>query len=158
MSKKMILILALSIIGLAAAAFTSYLIFSGSQNDDLPWQKYKIGNTEIKVQIADTVKTRADGLSGREQLADDEGMLFIFPYSGKHGFWMKDMNFNLDIIWIKDNKIAGISENVQRPDTKNWTALDTVYPPEDVNMVLEVNSGFTKDNNLKIGDLAELIK
>jgi uncharacterized membrane protein (UPF0127 family) len=158
MSKKMILILALSIIGIAAAAFVSYLIFSESQNDDLPWQKYKIGNTEMEVQIADTVKTRADGLSGRDHLEDNQGMLFIFPYSGKHGFWMKDMNFNLDIIWIKDNKVVGISENVQKPDTKNWTSLETVYPPEDVNMVLEVNSGFSQTNEVKIGDTAKLSK
>lgn len=154
----MILILALSIIGIAAAAFVSYLIFSESQNDDLPWQKYKIGNTEMEVQIADTVKTRADGLSGRDHLEDNQGMLFIFPYSGKHGFWMKDMNFNLDIIWIKDNKVVGISENVQKPDTKNWTSLETVYPPEDVNMVLEVNSGFSQTNEVKIGDTAKLSK
>ena len=158
MSKKMILILAISIVGLVAAVVAAYVVFSKGENENLPWQKYKIGNAEINVQIADTIKTRADGLSGREQLADNEGMLFIFPYSGKHGFWMKDMNFNLDIIWIKDDKIIAISENVQKPKTKNWSELDTVYPPEDVNIVLEVNSGFSGANNLKIGDSAELIK
>lgn len=154
MSKKMIFALIFSIIGLLGATAIFYVIFSKNKNGDISWQNYKIGSAEIQVQIANTVKTRMEGLSGREKLADNEGMLFVFPYSGKHGFWMKDMNFDLDIVWIKENKIVGISEGVKKPETKNMLSLETFYPPEDVNMVLEVNSGFSKANGLKIGDPA----
>ncbi len=154
----MILALVLSIIGILGSATILYLIFSKNENEAIGWQNYKIGNANLKVQIADTVKTRMQGLSGRKRLASDEGMLFIFPFSGKHGFWMKDMNFDLDIIWIKENKIIGVSENVKKPETGNFSELETVYPPEDIDTVLEVNSGFSKANNLKVGDSAELIK
>ncbi len=157
MSKKMIIALVLSIVGIIGSATILYIIFSKNRNEGILWQDYRIGETTIKVQVADTVKTRMEGLSGREKLEDNEGMLFVFPFSGKHGFWMKDMNFNLDIIWIKENKVVGISENVEKPKTNNFADLETVYPPEDINMVLEVNSGFSKTNNLKIGDTATLI-
>ena len=158
MSKKMILILIISLVGLIGAIGIFYLIFSENKNEEISWQNYKIGNTALKVQVADTVKTRMQGLSGREQLAEDEGMLFVFPYSGKHGFWMKDMNFDLDIIWIKENKVIGISENVKKPETSSFSDLETVYPPQEIDSVLEVNSGFSKTNDLKIGDSAGLIK
>lgn len=158
MSKKMILALVLSLIGIIGSATILYIVFSKNKNERIVWQDYKIGETSIKVQIADTIKTRMEGLSGRGELANDEGMLFIFPYSGKHGFWMKDMNFNLDIIWIKENKIAGISENVKKPETNSFSELETIYPPENVDSVLEVNSEFSKANNLKVGDSAKLVK
>lgn len=158
MSKKMILSLIFSIIGLIGAVAIFYIIFSKNKNDELSWQNYKIGGATIQVQVADTVKTRMQGLSGREELKADEGMLFVFPYSGRHGFWMKDMNFDLDIIWIKENIIIGISENVKKPETKNISSLETIYPPENIDSVLEVNSGFSKANNLKVGDSTSLVK
>lgn len=154
----MILALTFSAVGIIGAITILYILFSKNKSEELPWQSYQIGSTTIKVQVADTVKTRMDGLSGREKLKDDEGMLFIFPFSGKHGFWMKDMNFNLDIIWIKGNKIVGISENVEKPEAAGFLDLETVYPPEDIDTVLEVNSGFSKINNLKVDDSAELLK
>ena len=154
----MILALILSIIGLVGATTIFYIIFSENKNEGLSWQNYKIAGTSIRVQVSDTIKTRMQGLSGREALAMDEGMLFIFPYSGKHGFWMKDMNFDLDIIWIRENRIVGVSENVKKPETKNMSDLETIYPPENIDSVLEVNSGFSQANNLMIGDFAKLSK
>lgn len=154
----MILILIISLVGLIGAIGIFYLIFSENKNEEIGWQDYRIADVTLKVQVADTVKTRMQGLSGREQLASDEGMLFIFPFSGKHGFWMKDMNFDLDIIWTRENKIIGISENVKKPEASSFASLETVYPPEPADSVLEVNSGFSKANNLKIGEYAGLLK
>src|SRR3989344_6562762 len=62
-----------------------------------------IGETQLIVEIADTDVTRENGLSDRLTLPENAGMLFIFNTDDYHHFWMKDMNFPLDLIWIDDN-------------------------------------------------------
>ena len=58
----------------------------------------------LSVSIADTELSRAQGLSGRTGLAENEGMLFVFGEDGEYGFWMKDMHYSLDILWLNDKK------------------------------------------------------
>ncbi len=71
----------------------------------------KVLNTEV----ADTDVTRAQGLSGRDGLCVECGMLFIFPENGYYGFWMKDMNFNIDIVFLDENKqIVDIYKNADK--------------------------------------------
>ncbi len=102
------------------------------------------------------------GLSGKTKMADNEGMLFDFGNKeGTPGFWMKDMKFNLDFIWIDQNKIVGITANVPAPVDDNGLKirdndLPTYYPPSVVNQVLEVNSGWTEKNKIKTGDEVRL--
>src|SRR3989338_8541055 len=68
----------------------------------------------IEAEIADTDSKRQMGLMFRESLSDNQGMFFIFENEARHGFWMKNMQFPLDILWIdKDKKIADIRTNVQ---------------------------------------------
>ena len=101
------------------------------------------------------------GLSGRPRLTNSQGMLFNFGTSTTPGFWMKDMNFDLDFIWIRDGKIIGITPNVPAPaqDKKFDTAsLPTYYPPSAVNQVLEVNAGWAEKNNVTVGDAALLMQ
>src|SRR3989344_8940875 len=62
--------------------------------------KIKIGQKTIFIEIADTQEKQKKGLSGRDNLPEDSGMLFVFKEEGHHQFWMKDMNFSIDIIWI----------------------------------------------------------
>ena len=61
-----------------------------------------IGRVPIAVAIADTLEKRTQGLSGRESLSANEGLLFVFSTSGAYGIWMKDMRFPIDIIWISE--------------------------------------------------------
>ena len=76
-------------------------------------------------------------------------MLFYFDSPGKYGFWMKDMKFDIDIIWIDmDQKVVGMAENVA---VNSYPKI--FYPPSDVKYVLEVPSGFTVEHNIKIGDI-----
>ena len=56
-----------------------------------------------EIELADTQEKRMQGLSGRKDIADDYGMLFIFEEAAKHGFWMKDMLFDIDIVWLSDD-------------------------------------------------------
>src|SRR5690242_15708811 len=60
----------------------------------------EIGGQQIYVKKADTPAKQQQGLSGTASLPLDQGMLFIFPKDGTYAFWMKDMNYSLDIIWI----------------------------------------------------------
>lgn len=116
-----------------------------------------VGNQKLYAAVAATKQAQTQGLSGREQMADDQGMLFPFNPPARAGFWMKDMKFNLDFIWIKDNKITFITPNVPAPikDKGLWIKDDNLpvyYPPSAVDEVLEVNAGWTKKNNILIGD------
>jgi len=63
----------------------------------------KIAGQNIKVDLALTPETQEKGLSGRSGLKDDEGMLFVFEKPDKYSFWMKDMNFPIDIIWMGED-------------------------------------------------------
>ncbi len=107
-----------------------------------------IGSKALSVAYADTEIKREQGLSGTQSLGDNQGMLFFFDTSVMPGFWMKDMNYPLDIIWInKDKKIVSVSENL---DPKTYP--QTFSPSEPIQYVLEVQSGFYKTNSLKVGD------
>ncbi len=106
---------------------------------------------ELKTEIADTQALKNLGLSGRNSIDEDRAMLFVFNDSGYYGFWMKDMKFAIDIIWIDENKkIVHIAPNVA-PDT---------YPESFqskglAKYVLEVQAGLTKSKNIKVGDSVE---
>jgi uncharacterized membrane protein (UPF0127 family) len=107
----------------------------------------KINDVEIKVEIANTPEERMQGLGGRESLDEDEGMLFVFENSNNWGFWMKDMQFALDIIWINENfEIVHIEQNIL-PET--FPAIYT--SPIPAKYVLEVNDGFIDKHAIKIG-------
>jgi uncharacterized membrane protein (UPF0127 family) len=107
-----------------------------------------IGGQKIKVDLAVTSAEKKQGLSGRAGLAEDTGMLFIFDRPGKYPFWMKDMNFPIDIIWIsRDKKIVFIEKN----------AMPNSYPnllggQAESSYVLEVVSGFAEKYGLRVGD------
>lgn len=91
----------------------------------------------INIEIASTSASREQGLSGRTSLPPDAGMLFVFENPGVYGFWMKDMSFPIDIVWITEAKtVAGVTSRLS-PET---------YPnvfgsPLAILYVLELNSG-----------------
>ena len=111
-----------------------------------------IGDTKIEVEIADTPTTRAQGLSGRASLAENTGLLFIFDRGEYHNFWMKDMNFPIDIIWLDDNwRVVDITVNALPQD------FPTTYQPRaPARYVLEVNAGFITTHRIMIGLFAVL--
>lgn len=97
----------------------------------------KIGQTIIKAELADTEEKRGLGLSGRPALPADRGLLFVFDQPGKYGFWMKDMNFPIDIVWLDaEKKIIGTTKNLS-PDSYP----QTFFPPQDISYALEINTG-----------------
>jgi len=112
----------------------------------------KIGDTVIDVEIADEMEERWQGLSNRESLGEESGMLFIFPKKQVQNFWMKDMNFPLDMIWIADDTIMKMDENLPPAGEHPDATYSSVHP---VNYVLEVNAGFAAGHGIKAGDRIE---
>lgn len=108
-----------------------------------------IGEKLVKVEIADTAIKQMQGLSDRKSLKNDEGMLFIFQNKQIRSFWMKNMNFPLDIIWIDDGKIVKIDKDCPPKGDVPDITYSSLIP---VNYVLEMNAGFSESNNVNIGD------
>ena len=108
----------------------------------------QINNIELEVEVADQPHEQTRGLSERDSLAENGGMLFVFPKPDYYSFWMKDMHFPLDMIWIDENKkIVGIQKNVS-PNSYP----QTFFPPSPIKYVLEVNAGWSDRNNVKVED------
>ena len=119
-------------------------------------QYVKVAGQNIKVSLALTEEEHAQGLSGWSELKENEGMLFIFSQPGHYPFWMKGMDFPIDIIWLtEDMKVIYIKKDA-RPESYPET-----YGPDvslmDAKYVLEVVSSFSDNNNLKEGDGVEFI-
>jgi uncharacterized protein len=106
-----------------------------------------INGKEIEIEVVSTEKEKAKGLGGRNSLCDSCGMLFKFASMKNHSFWMKDMKFPLDIIWIFNDKIVYIAKNVP-PDYQG-----IITPPMSANRVLELNGGICDKENIKEGDI-----
>jgi uncharacterized membrane protein (UPF0127 family) len=112
----------------------------------------RINNVEINVDVADTPAKEALGLGGRESLKEGEGMWFVFSRADAYGFWMKDMKFPIDIIWLDENsKILTIASAVA-PET----FPKVFYPSGDALYVLEVPANFAEKSHFQIGDKAEV--
>lgn len=122
-------------------------------------QKLKIDDTTVNIEVADTPTKRSKGLSGREILASDSGMLFTFPEAKKYQFWMKDMKIPLDFIFIREGKVVDILTKVLPPVPNQAKETLPIYEPiSPIDMLLEVNGGFVLSTNIKIGDEVFLIK
>lgn len=102
----------------------------------------------IHVALADTPTERMLGLGNWDSIGSDEGILFIHPIRGFHTYWMKDVEFPIDVIWLDTNTIVGLTDNLQ-PEEPPVTLYT---PPVPANRVLEVQAGFIAKNNLLIGD------
>lgn len=117
------------------------------------FKQLQISGNLLKIEIADTASKRSKGLGGRAGLGENEGMLFVFEKADKYSFWMKGLNFPLDFIFIRDEKVLEVLPNVQPPSEGQTDVSLPIYrPKEDVNMVLEVNAGVVERLSIKVGD------
>ena len=99
-----------------------------------------------KLDVARSEQELQKGLSGRPNLPQDEGMLFEFANTSQECIWMKDMNFNLDIIWLNERKeIVQTKENVS-PET-----YPSIFCADDTKYVIELNAGQVKRSGFITG-------
>jgi uncharacterized membrane protein (UPF0127 family) len=113
-----------------------------------------VGGKTFFVELAKTEMEQNRGLSLHVPLSDNQGMLFIFQKEGLYGFWMKDMLFPLDIIWIDSNLRIIYVEKSILPETYP----KTFYPKSKSLYVLEISAGQSDILNIKTGDTVKLIK
>jgi uncharacterized membrane protein (UPF0127 family) len=110
---------------------------------------------QVTLEIARTRAEQSLGLGQRDSLPWGHGMLFPYERPAFLTFWMKGMRFDIDIVWIRDGRIVGISAFVPYP-RENPDKPATVRAPELADMVLEVPAGFAQANGWRRGDRVEL--
>lgn len=107
---------------------------------------FSLGKCDLNVETVVTDELRKKGLSNRDSLCENCGMLFLFDKKENYSFWMKDMRFPIDIIWLRDDKVVDISRDISHK-SKNVHSSK-----EKVDKVLELNANAVTRCNIEIGD------
>jgi uncharacterized protein len=111
-----------------------------------------ISDQTVYVSVADTQELRERGLGGRTELSPDEGMLFVFDKEDIHPFWMKDMRFSIDILWLANDGTVIYIERDVSPDT--YPQVFSSDKP--ARYVLELPVGYSAAHHIKVGDRVQL--
>ncbi len=99
------------------------------------------------LDVAVTPQEKEQGLGYRQRLDENRGMLFIYDHQEQYSFWMKGMNFPLDILWIRGKEIVDISKHVS-----TGPPYPHITPALPVDKVLEVNAGTVDKYGIRVGD------
>jgi uncharacterized membrane protein (UPF0127 family) len=108
----------------------------------------------FSVELATTPKQQALGLMFRDSMAEDHGMLFIFPGSATRKFWMKNMRIALDIFYFDEHlKLVSVAENTPPCHVAQCPSYPSAGPAK---YVLELNAGKAAELSVKPGDELQL--
>jgi len=113
-------------------------------------KQIRVNSTVIKAEVASTSAQQAKGLGGRACIGNNQGMLFVFNRPSNYAFWMKDMRFPIDIIWIDANHKVVAEEIDVQPST---------YPDRFVNKdkpaqyVLELKAERARSLKINLGTI-----
>lgn len=119
-------------------------------------RQIRIGMATVYIEEAIGSAHQAQGLGGRAELAGDHGMLFRFSNPTVPVFWMKGMQFPLDFIWIKDNKVIDVHEHIAAPLVgMNDEQLPRYSPQVPADALIEVKAGFVQYYKIKEGDIVQ---
>ena len=136
----------ISLVLLAAIAAVFYLFFSSV--NQVIYKTAQIGNESFKLELADTDAKRVKGLSERDSIGQNEGMLFDFKQDGNWKIWMVQMRFPIDIAWLDaDKQIIHIKPNAKPADYP-----ETYKAPSLSRYVIEINSGEFERLGVTVGD------
>lgn len=142
--KKIFLIFSVLILVIALA-------FLNHNSPDKKTPQATINNHIFNLETARTEKEKGIGLAKYTNIPQNFGMLFIFEKPGSYSFWMKNMKFPIDIIFIKNNKIIKIFNNVPTPKSDNEQL--SIYTPDQLSdAVLEISAGLSEKYKFKNGD------
>jgi len=154
MSRAFIVVTAISLSGCSLLApFKPGALPEVSQSG-LPTTQLLINGVALIVEVARTDAARAQGLSDRESMPANAGMLFIFDKPGRYEFWMNRMNFPLDFIWLNQGKVMEISQNIPAPSLAKPRPV-TLTPSVAIDAVIEVNAGWTQEHGVSLGQTVE---
>jgi uncharacterized membrane protein (UPF0127 family) len=144
--------LAISGAALATCASALFFLFAGSGGSGqpaLPTREISLGGIAVTAEIAADAEEQRRGLSGRRGLAPDAGMLFPVYPPARPDFWMKEMNFPLDFIYLSGGRVVEIKENILPASFPGF-----FRPAEDVDAVLEMSAGWAAARSVRVGDSA----
>ena len=132
------------VIIIIAVVSISTLSFYGADTTESTAQ---FGGVSLRIEYATTTEARERGLSGRTDVPDDYGMLFVFSEDDRYGFWMKDMLVPIDIFWLDDKgQVVHIASNVATSTYPN-----VLYPTASAWYVLETAAGFARAHRITLG-------
>lgn len=109
-------------------------------------KKIELGGKIFRFEIVDSPNKMVLGLSGRKKMCLYCGMLFVFSENKNHSFWMKNMKFPLDIIWLEKGIVKKIEKNIPADSPHIFS------PNTDSDIVLEINGGIVERLDIKEGD------
>lgn len=133
-------------------AFIFFLSACGQKSLIFEQQTYNLAGEDFVLDLAKTPEQYRQGLSNRTSLDSNQGMLFLYSEKQNLTFWMKEMNFDIDLVWLNDGKIMAYIANMPKP-AKNTALKDLpLYAsPMPVNQVLELPAGTIERLKLEIG-------
>lgn len=146
--KKLLLAVLFLVITFVFLFFVSIKLISG-KNSNKTTVYFPERKLSFSAELAKTAKERRIGLMNREELLENNGMLFYFPFADKQSFWMKNTLIPLDILFIDDNKIVDIKKNFLPCKNDSCEIYTSTKPAK---YVLEINSGLSDKFNIKEGD------
>jgi uncharacterized membrane protein (UPF0127 family) len=130
-----------------------FLFVSISFADTVSPQVCRLDNC-VTVEVVSKQVDMDRGLMYRTRLDQNKGMLFVFPNDSKDVFWMKNMHFDLDILWISlDGRIVYIGPNIPACRADPCPVYTT---DKEARYVLELNSGYAMSHHWKVGDKLDL--
>ena len=111
-----------------------------------------IGERSYQLEIANTAGSISHGLSDRAQIGSD-GMIFVMPSRAYHSFWMPRMHFDLDLVFLDEDRIVQIIDHVPAAPADMPQAQMPLYTNDRLaNLVIELPAGRTALNNIQVGD------
>ena len=112
-----------------------------AETNSYPQVNITVNDQILIADISATPEQRTRGLSVKDTLTENEAMLFVFDVEAKHRFWMRDMKFSIDIIWLNSDKsVVDIEQNLQPCELGLFCS--TYEPEGDSLYVLETVGGF----------------
>ncbi len=121
-------------------------------NETIQNKKIRINKKKLLVKVVSTEELRFRGLGGVDVMRDNEGMLFVHEFPGEYIYSMREMKFDLDFIFINDDRIVDIAKSV------SYRYTGTIKGGAEYDKVLEVNADWVRKNDVKVGDLVDLGK
>lgn len=120
--------------------------------------KVKLADKNLKLVVANSPKAKADGLSNKKSIPED-GMIFFFYELDTLSFWMKDMEFPIDIVWIAKDKVVGVTKNVPVPEPDTNIMELPIYRSNDkADTVVELEAGQAAKLKIVPGSILEIPK
>lgn len=132
-----------------------YTAFDNTKVSDGDILEVKIDNKKFKLIAAKSLKAKSKGLSGTEKIPED-GMIFFFDTPQKLVFWMKDVHYPIDIVWINQNEVVHINENVPTELEVPDDYLRRYTSKFDTDTVIELNAGDAKKFNIQKGSIIKI--